>query len=75
MKPRAQRLQIMLSPEELELVDSFRFANRMPSRSAAVRELLNRGLASVAHVVDPTGTKSKNIGVFGRGDNSYDGNG
>jgi hypothetical protein len=36
---REERLQIMLSPGELEAVDNFRFANRMPSRAAAVREL------------------------------------
>ena len=34
---REERLQIMLSPEELALVDDFRFKHRMPSRAAAVR--------------------------------------
>jgi hypothetical protein len=29
---RGERLQIMLSPEELEAVDDFRFKQRMPSR-------------------------------------------
>ena len=37
---REERLQIMLAPEELKAVDTFRFAHRMPSRAAAVRELL-----------------------------------
>jgi hypothetical protein len=37
---REERLQIMLSPEELKAVDNFRFVHRMPSRAAAVRELL-----------------------------------
>jgi hypothetical protein len=37
---RPERLQIMLSPEELKAVDDFRFQTRMPSRAAAVRELL-----------------------------------
>ena len=37
---REERLQIMLSPEELKAVDNFRFMHRMPSRAAAVRELL-----------------------------------
>ena len=41
---RAERLQVMLSPEELSLVDDFRFKNRMPTRAAAVRELLKLGL-------------------------------
>jgi hypothetical protein len=41
---RGERLQIMLTPEELEALDSWRFQRRMPSRAAAVRELLKRGL-------------------------------
>jgi hypothetical protein len=64
---RDERLQIMLSPEELALVDDFRFKYRMPSRAAAVREILKIGLASTAQVTDVTGTKSANFGVFGRG--------
>jgi hypothetical protein len=40
---RPERLQIMLSPEELTAIDDFRFHRRMPSRAAAVRELLKRG--------------------------------
>ena len=43
---RDERLQIMLSPEELVAVDDFRFKKRMPSRAAAVRELLRRGLTA-----------------------------
>lgn len=43
-----ERLQIMLTPEELDALDNWRFANRMPSRAAAVRELLKRGLAGEA---------------------------
>ena len=41
---RTQRLQIMLTAEELKAVDEFRFEHRMPSRAAAVRELMRRGL-------------------------------
>jgi hypothetical protein len=73
MNMREERLQVMLSPEELQLVDNFRFEHRMPSRAAAVRELLQRGIAASGLVKDPTGTKSANIGVFGRGENSHDG--
>jgi hypothetical protein len=40
---RDERLQIMLSPEELEAIDDFRFVYRMPTRAAAVRELLKLG--------------------------------
>lgn len=42
--PRGERLQIMLTAEELEVLDNWRFQRRMPSRAAAVRELLKRGL-------------------------------
>ena len=62
MTMREERLQIMLSPEELQLVDNFRFKHRMPSRAAAVRDLLKRGLAAVDGVVSTDGVKSANIG-------------
>ncbi|RYE41337.1 MAG: hypothetical protein EOP21_08860 [Hyphomicrobiales bacterium] len=63
---RGERLQIMLSPEELELVDDFRFKHRMPTRAAAIRELLKYGLAS-SGLIDGDGTKSSDYGVFSRG--------
>lgn len=63
---RAERLQVMLSPEELAAVDDFRFKHRMPTRAAAVRELLKSGLAAVG-VDAVVGVKSSNFGVFGRG--------
>jgi len=62
---RAERLQIMLSPDELALVDDFRFNNRMPTRAAAVRELLKLGLAAQGESAD--GRKSSDYGVFARG--------
>ena len=63
---RAERLQVMLSPEELAAVDDFRFRHRMPTRAAAVRELLKFGLAALG--VDAVqGVKSSSFGVFGRG--------
>ena len=40
---RGERLQIMLSADELQAVENWRFDKRMPSRAAAVRELLRRG--------------------------------
>jgi len=43
---REVRLQIMLVPDELQAIDDWRFAKRMPSRASAVRELLRRGLAA-----------------------------
>jgi hypothetical protein len=61
---REERLQIMLSPEELKAVDNFRFDHRMPSRAAAVRELLRHGLAKVGAVLDNVGVKSRDYGVL-----------
>ncbi|MCP3471885.1 hypothetical protein NLM33_16335 [Bradyrhizobium sp. CCGUVB1N3] len=63
---RAERLQVMLSPEELSAVDDFRFRHRMPTRAAAVREILKLGLAA-AGVDAKAGVKSSDFGVFGRG--------
>jgi hypothetical protein len=63
---RGERLQVMLSPEELAAVDDFRFKHRMPTRAAAVRELLKLGLAAVG-VDGDVGVKSSDYGVFSRG--------
>jgi hypothetical protein len=60
---RGERLQIMLSPEELTLIDDFRFAKRMPSRAATVRELFRRGLAAEGFSIAPLGQRSKDFGV------------
>ena len=61
---RDERLQIMLSPEELVAVDDFRFKKRMPSRAAAVRELLRRGLAAEGFSLALAGSKSTDFGVI-----------
>jgi hypothetical protein len=63
---RGERLQVMLSPEELALVDDFRFKHRMPTRAAAVRELLKLGLAATG-IDANAGVKSSEFGVFDRG--------
>jgi hypothetical protein len=42
---RAERLQIILTAEEVAALDDWRFANRMPTRAAAIRELMKRGMA------------------------------
>jgi hypothetical protein len=63
---RGERLQIMLSAEELQVVDEFRFKQHMPSRAAAVRELLKRGLAAEGFAAAAFGSKSSDYGVTGR---------
>ncbi|KJC39327.1 hypothetical protein UP09_26150 [Bradyrhizobium sp. LTSP885] len=67
---RGERLQVMLSPEELATLDDFRFRHRMPTRAAAVRELLKLGLANAA-VDGDTGVKSSDYGVFNRGPDGH----
>jgi hypothetical protein len=63
---RDERLQIMLSPSELEALDTFRFAHRMPSRAAAVRELLRIGMtAAGSEAIATAGTRSSDYGVLG----------
>jgi hypothetical protein len=61
---RPERLQIMLTPEELQALDDFRFQSRMPSRAAAIRELLKRGLSSEGFVPASFGRKSESFGVL-----------
>lgn len=62
---RGERLQIMLTDDELKTVDDWRFTTRMPSRAAAVRELLKRGLAAEGFDLANRGTRSKDFGVVG----------
>ena len=61
---RAERLQIMLTKEEVKALDDWRFAKRMPSRASAVRELLKRGLAAEGFSVVEQGSKSQDFGVI-----------
>jgi hypothetical protein len=67
---RGERLQVMLSPEELTAIDDFRFKHRMPTRAAAVRELLKLGLTVLA-TDGRDGMKSSNYGVFSRGPDGH----
>lgn len=60
---RPERLQIMLSADELAALENWRFEKRMPSRAAAVRELLRRGLSSDGFLTAEAGTKSQDFGV------------
>jgi hypothetical protein len=62
-RTRGERLQIMLTPEELVLIDDFRFKHRMPSRAAAVREILTRGLSALGFAVPKRNAHSSDFGV------------
>lgn len=66
---RGERLQIMLTEEELKALDDWRFSRRMPSRAAAVRELLRVGLAAQGADLAPAGRKSQSFGVMNGGGN------
>ena len=43
---RTEKLQLMLGRDDLKVIDDWRFENRLPSRAAAIRELIRRGLQS-----------------------------
>jgi len=55
----------MLTGDELTLLDDFRYKTRMPSRAAAIRELLKRGLAAEGFGSAAFGAKSEDYGVSG----------
>jgi hypothetical protein len=61
---RGERLQIMLEDVELRAIDDFRFANRLPSRAAAVRELLRRGLKADGFEIENPSGSSSSFGVI-----------
>ena len=62
---RGERLQVMLEAGELTALDDFRFQYRLPSRAAAVRELLRRGLGAVGfNIEQDRGSASRAYGVL-----------
>lgn len=63
-RERLVRLQIMLDNTELEAIENWRFKTRMPSRAAAVRELMRRGLASEGFKFANIGIQSDSYGVI-----------
>ena len=63
---RGERLQIMLSEDELSALDDWRFSRRMPSRASAIRELLKRGLGAEGFMKAEARSTSKSFGVVDR---------
>lgn len=52
---RENRVPVMMSDEELEKIDDWRFARRIGSRSDAIRRLVALGLASQSEdIPDPS---------------------
>lgn len=72
---REVRLQVMLLEAEVRAIDDFRFAARMPSRAAAIRELLKRGLAAEGFEFAAQGSRSSEYGVTGSSPGGRNGNG
>lgn len=62
---RPDRLQVMLSSDELAALDTWRFDKRMPSRAAAIRELLRRGLAADGFLTAAQSSRSGDFGILG----------
>lgn len=50
---RSEKLQLLLDEAELRAIDDWRFNHRLPSRAAALRELLRRGLRASAKLETP----------------------
>ena len=61
---RAIRLQIMLNDDEVAAVEDWRFKKHMPSRAAAVREIIRRGLAAEGFQLANIGQRSSDYGVI-----------
>ena len=61
---RETRLQVMLTLEELRAIDDWRFKQRMPTRAAAIRQLLNIGLrTAISGPADPE-MRSQDFGLL-----------
>jgi hypothetical protein len=43
-EPKDVRLPVMVTRSELEAIDAWRYANRLPTRSEAIRRLIEMGL-------------------------------
>jgi metal-responsive CopG/Arc/MetJ family transcriptional regulator len=63
---RETRLQIMLDENELAAIDDWRFKRRMPSRAAAIRDLLRLGLQAKHGDANDRSLRSEDFGVIGR---------
>jgi metal-responsive CopG/Arc/MetJ family transcriptional regulator len=44
-QPQPQRIAIPMPQDLIKKIDDYRWANRLPSRAAAIRQLIEAGLA------------------------------
>lgn len=67
---RLNRLQVMLDDIELKAIDAWRFKHLMPSRAAAIRDLIRRGLSTtddpraIVDTFDHVAGKTTDFGVI-----------
>jgi metal-responsive CopG/Arc/MetJ family transcriptional regulator len=66
-KKRVERVLVMLDDDELRTLDTWRFKYRMPSRSAAIRELLRKGMVGLESDDAEQGRKSESFGLLHEG--------
>lgn len=59
MEKRVVKLQLLLTDSELRKIDDYRYENRIPSRSAAVRILLEESLERWEEEEQPPGEKEE----------------
>ena len=45
-RPQPERIAIPMPPDLIKTIDDYRWANRLPSRAAAIRQLIEIGLAN-----------------------------
>lgn len=48
-----KKLQIWMDPAEIDAIDGWQFRNRFPTRAAAIRELIRRGMEAAEDPGDP----------------------
>ncbi|HMN37415.1 MAG TPA: hypothetical protein PKD49_06850 [Hyphomicrobium sp.] len=63
---RETRIQLMLDEQELAAIDDWRFEQRMPSRSAAIRQLIQIGLRTQSTLLGNRSKRSRDFGVFSK---------
>lgn len=63
MPKRTEKIQVSLSPEEIQQIEEWQFKHRVPSRAAAIRELIGRSVDSDLPVVEDR-LHSKDIGIL-----------
>jgi len=59
---KTERIQVLMTPRELEALDTWAFANRIRSRGEAIRRLIEAGLGKAVAVPSGRGRKPRSTG-------------